>query len=252
MFPNKKTQYYRIISAHELEWEPRRDHAVARNFHAISFRIKGNAVFEHGKESSTVGVGEVAFVPKGYSYTLDEKSRAHLFVVHFDSLPDKPMNFEAFKVTNPLWYEEHFRKLHRIWQRKETGYRLSATSVFYRILEELEKEALQEKPCTKDRLSSVVEYIHANYTDPTLSVTKLSEMYGASPTYFRRIFKDTYASLPLQYINNLRLKRAEELLRSGYYTVSEAASESGFSDVKYFSRYVKKVKGNAPSKLWKE
>ena len=252
MFPNKKTQYYRIISALELEWEPRREHAVERNFHAISFRIKGNAVFEHGKESTSVGVGDVAFVPAGHAYTLDEKSRAHLFVIHFETLPDRISGLEAIRVANPLWYEEHFRMLHRIWQRKETGYRLSATSVFYRILEELERERENEKPCTADRLTRVVEYIHANYTDPTLSVARLAEMYGASPTYFRRIFKETTSALPLQYLNKLRLKRAEELLRSGYYTVAQAASESGFSDVKYFSRFVKKTKGDAPSRLWKE
>ena len=252
MFPSKKTQYYRIVSALELEWEPRREHAVARSFHAISFRIKGNAVFEHGKESSTVGAGDVAFVPAGYSYTLDEKSRAHLFVIHFETVPDKIAGLESIKVANPLWYEEHFRKLHHIWQRKETGYRLAATSVFYRILEELEREGEEKKPCTIDRLSRVIEYIHANYTDPALSVSKLAEMYGASPTYFRRIFKESMNALPLQYLNKLRLKRAEELLRSGYYTVAQAATESGFSDVKYFSRIVKKIKGDAPSRLWKE
>ncbi len=252
MFPDKKVQYYRIISALELEWEPKREYAVARNFNALSFRIKGNAVFEGRNECTSVGGGEVAFVPQGYDYTLDEKTHAHLFVVHFEALPERAVGIEALRVANPLWYEEHFRKLHRIWQRKEAGYRLAAASVFYRILEELEKEALEEKPCVADRLSSVVEYIHANYTDPTLSVSRLSEMYGASQTYFRRIFKETYSALPLQYINNLRLKRAEELLRSGYYTVSQAASESGFSDVKYFSRFVKKIKGDAPSKLWKE
>ncbi len=251
MFPNKKTQYYRLISALELEWEPRCEHAPERNFHAISFRIKGNAVFEHGSESTSVGAGEVAFVPAGYSYTLDEKSRAHLFVIHFDTVPDKISGLESIKVANPLWYEEHFRMLHRIWQRKETGYRLAATSVFYRILEELEREGEEKKPCTKDRLSRVVEYIHANYTDPTLSITRLAEMYGASSTYFRRIFKESMSSLPLQYLNKLRLKRAEELLRSGYYTVAQAAAESGFSDVKYFSRFVKKINGDAPSRLWK-
>ena len=55
--------------------------------------------------------------------------------------------------------------------------------------------------------------------------------------------------LPLQYIPSLRLKRAEELLRSGYYTVAEAAYATGFSDPKYFSRFFKKEKGIAPSEI---
>ena len=196
-----------------------------------------------------MATGDIAFVPKGQSYTLDEKTSAHLFVVHFESLPDKPQDLEVFKLSGIPWYEEHFKKLHRIWQRKETGYRLSATSVFYRILEEIEKESVKERLHTKNRLMSVVDYIHSSYTDPNLSVSLLSEMYGASPTYFRKIFKANYNTTPIEYITNLRLKRAEELLKSGYYSVSGAAFESGFSDPKYFSRIFKSEKGISPSKL---
>lgn len=251
MFPSKQKQYYRIISVLELEWEPRCEQALPRPFHALSFRIKGNAVFKHGNDTKTVEAGEVAFVPKGYSYTLDEAIDAHLFVIHFDQLPDKAYNFESFKVTNPAWYEEHFRRLYRLWQRKEKGYRLDAASIFYRILSELVKEGQNSQHSVEDKLAIVLEYIHSNYTDTALSVDRLAKMYGASATYFRRIFKERYGSLPLTYINALRLKRAEELIRSGYYSISQAAALSGFSDPKYFSRFVKKTKGDSPSRLWK-
>ncbi len=250
MFPDSKIEYYRILSVLELEWDAKREYASSRNFHALSFRIKGNAIFEHDKKSFSVDSGKVAFVPKGFDYTLDAKSHEHLYVVHFEMLPEKAQEFSSFALSNTAYFEELFKKLHRIWQRKEAGYRLAATSIFYKILEEITKDCNEKKSlCGKDRLSEVVEYIHRHYSDPNLSVALLSEMYGASTTYFRRIFKETYNTTPLKYVNRLRLKRAEELLKSGYYSVTDAAFESGFSDPKYFSRFIKKEKGKAPTKL---
>ena len=250
MFPDSKTEYYRILSVLELEWDERRERAERRDFHALSFRIKGNAVFEHGKKKDTVGTGDIAFVPKGFDYTLDAKSCEHLYVVHFEMLPEKAEEFSFFALSDTAYFEELFKKLHRVWQRKESGYRLSATSIFYKILEEMTKDLAERASVTnKDRLTATVEYIHRHYSDPNITVTHLAEIYGSSTTYFRRVFKDAYNTTPLKYINRLRLKRAEELLRSGYYSVTDAAFESGFSDPKYFSRFIKKEKGKAPTRL---
>ncbi len=250
MFPDSKAEYYRILSVLELEWEKKREYASSRDFHALSFRIKGNAVFEHNKEKFEVGAGEIAFVPKGFDYTLDSRESEHLYVIHFDMLPEKAYQFSSFTTTNTAYFEELFKKICRIWQRKETGYRLAATSVFYQMLEEIVKEKKDKtSESGKDRLSEVVEYIHRHYADPTLTVTHLAERYGASTTYFRRVFNASYKTTPLKYINKLRLKRAEELLYSGYYSVSEAAYASGFTDPKYFSRFIKKEKGLTPTKL---
>ena len=98
-------------------------------------------------------------------------------------------------------------------------------------------------------MKKVLDYINANYSDPSLSVAQLAEMYGTSDTYFRQEFKKLFDDTPLNYINNIRLTYAEELLHTGYYSVSEVAYKTGFSDPKYFSRFVRKVKNVPPSKL---
>ena len=111
MFPDSKTEYYRILSVLELEWDERRERAERRDFHALSFRIKGNAVFEHGKKKDTVGTGDIAFVPKGFDYTLDAKSCEHLYVVHFEMLPEKA---EEFSFIRPALF--CLRKMRKTWQ----------------------------------------------------------------------------------------------------------------------------------------
>lgn len=65
--------------------------------------------------------------------------------------------------------------------------------------------------------------------------------------YFRKLFREAYGISPLKFINQLRIKRAKKLLKTGYYRVGESATLSGFDDMKYFSTVFKKSVGLAPT-----
>ena len=71
-----------------------------------------------------------------------------------------------------------------------------------------------------------------------------------SGTYFRRLFLNRFNMTPNKYLISKRLIYAEKLLSSGKYSIKEVAEMSGFCDVKYFSRVVKKEYGVPPSKLY--
>lgn len=53
---------------------------------------------------------------------------------------------------------------------------------------------------------------------------------------------------PRQFIIELRIKHAEKLISTGYYTLQEVAYKSRFLDYKYFSVEFKKKTGMSPSK----
>ena len=86
----------------------------------------------------------------------------------------------------------------------------------------------------------MVDYIHEHFSDADISVEKLAHMCKMSGTYFRKIFYSAFSTTPLKHINELRKKYALELLKSGYYTVGEAAEKCGFSNTYYFSSFIKK------------
>ena len=250
MFHNNAEQYYHILSVLELSWEPRKDTAHRREYHALSLRMEGDATFECADRSIQVGAGEIIFVPKGMDYTLNAKAREHLFVIHFDTIPDIPHEFTVFRPSNTAGYALLFEKMYQIWQLKRPGYQFAASALFFQLLEQLSIEADRKgHQNDNDKLSHITNYIHSHYTDPTLSVAVLADLYGSSTTYFRRVFTAAYGLPPLQYINRLKVKRAKELLSSGYYSVAEVAYATGFSDPKYFSRFIIKETGTTPSKL---
>jgi two-component system response regulator YesN len=82
-----------------------------------------------------------------------------------------------------------------------------------------------------------------------VQISELAALSGVSDTYFRRLFLETYGERPLDYLNRLRIGYARELLISGYYSTTEVALRSGFSDPKYFSTVFKRITGETPTEF---
>jgi two-component system response regulator YesN len=70
-----------------------------------------------------------------------------------------------------------------------------------------------------------------------------------SEGYFCQIFKEATGKSAMQYLHEIRVEKAEEMLRSTTATVSEIADCCGFTDPNYFSRIFKKIKGVTPGSL---
>ncbi|MDY3979684.1 MAG: helix-turn-helix transcriptional regulator [Tidjanibacter sp.] len=70
---------------------------------------------------------------------------------------------------------------------------------------------------------------------------------GLSRTNFYAKLKAIVDITPVNYINNMRMQRAIELLQSSSKSISEIALEVGFSDHAYFSQVFKESTGFTPS-----
>lgn len=248
MLFDKRVDMFKVISVLELSWETERRTAKPRNFHALSFRIKGDANFEYKNNNVHVKSGDIAYVPKNMGYVLDHGSE-HVIVVHFETNhDDSNQEFFSFTPHNIQIYKNLFEEMLVSWDSAERGCNYAVTSTFYSVLDKIHREAFSEYiPLSDERMRDVFDYIHKNYCDD-INIPELAEIYGSSETYFRRVFKMVCGDTPLKYINSLKLRYAEELLQSGYYSVKEVAEKAGFSDSKYFSRLFKSKKKLPPSK----
>jgi AraC-like DNA-binding protein len=96
-------------------------------------------------------------------------------------------------------------------------------------------------------LSALDQYLEEAYADSELSIRDMAENMGLSERQFYRKVKQLTGQTPLQYIRDLRLKRARELLEAGQIdTVNELAAEVGYIRTDYFSRLFKKAFGFSP------
>ena len=74
-------------------------------------------------------------------------------------------------------------------------------------------------------------------------------MCFVSEAYFRKLFKKLYSVSPKQYVINLRLETAAQLLQSQLYSVNEVGDRSGFTDPKYFAKLFKSKYGCSPKEF---
>lgn len=240
---------FNILSVISLSWENKQAYAKARPYNALSLRLSGGADFIHNKNEYKAEQGSLIFVPSDYEYTIKPYRAEEVIVIHFDIIKTK---FEDIKVLNPSNSEVFvalFKSAYKVWLNKPVGYCHKLYSIFYSILENIEIQKKDVALSSTTNLQNVINYINSNFSDSSLCVEDLARYCNVSATYFRKLFYKNLAVSPLQYLTDLRIKHATSLLRSGYYSVEEAAYRSGYENVKYFSSLYKKIYGIPPSKV---
>jgi len=94
-------------------------------------------------------------------------------------------------------------------------------------------------------LHRAVEYIHL-HLDDAIHVSKIAEVCGYSEPHLRRLFHEHVGMTPSEYIAAARIRRAQQLLRTGLFTISQVAEAVGYSDPFHFSRKFKRIVGLSP------
>lgn len=91
-----------------------------------------------------------------------------------------------------------------------------------------------------------VRFINDNYrTD--ISLDSAAREVGVSPAHFSRIFKKAMGLSYHDYLNNRRIAKAQNLLRTSAMSAAEIALAVGFADGTGFGRIFKKLTGRTPS-----
>lgn len=138
--------------------------------------------------------------------------------------------------------------------RKDIGYKLACKGGLLQLITYLARsyvlEALSDSDSLSrmkklERLNTVNQYIEAHYTE-AISNRVLAEMIHLSEDRFNHLFKESMGMPPLQYINEIRLKKAMHLLKKGEYTAAEVADAVGFSDYNHFGRMFRRYYGCTP------
>lgn len=84
-------------------------------------------------------------------------------------------------------------------------------------------------------------------SDSDFSVEDICNQMGIGYTTFYRKIKSMTGKTPVDIINEIRLRKAEEYLSSGKYTASQVGYMTGFSSPSYFAKVYKKYFGCTPS-----
>ncbi|NMA83206.1 MAG: AraC family transcriptional regulator [Epulopiscium sp.] len=95
-------------------------------------------------------------------------------------------------------------------------------------------------------VSQALDFIHENI-HLKLTVSNIASTIPISSSYLSTLFKKNTGHTLMEYINQLRLNKSKEYLRTSSYTITEIADLLGYSSVHYFSKQFKDYYGISPT-----
>ena len=146
-------------------------------------------------------------------------------------------------------YENKIKELISIYYEKNVAYQLGTKSCLLSLIYLLYSFS-DIKPSKKDLTYSklhreILYYINENYRE-SIYLDELAEHFHMAPKYFSRYFKNVFHTTLTEYITQLRLEKAMELLNNSDLSITEIALQCGFSSCSYFNKRFKHSFGKSP------
>ena len=102
----------------------------------------------------------------------------------------------------------------------------------------------------KKPVRAAKQYIQQHYMQP-ISLEEVADFVGFNASYFSTLFKKESGKNFLEYLSEVRMNRAKELLRQTNLTVANICSQVGYNDLKHFTQSFKKATGLKPNEFRK-
>lgn len=110
------------------------------------------------------------------------------------------------------------------------------TQGVHQLLRSQETLLKQEKSVD---FSGILDYIQAHYADPNLSAMDVAEYAHTRKAHLGRLFKLNTGKTYIEYVSELRLQKACEMLTKTQFPVTEITTRVGYTDHSSFRRKFK-------------
>jgi len=206
-------------------------------------------IFKDGTKQK-IYAGQAALFSDKVAYIVTNKNQSPFvhYTINFTLTQDsffksdvliKPINFTEFS--------EKCECLLNLWNSGEPMSGLRCMSVLYELI----ADVLENNLITNigenayHTVLPAIHYIDENFSSE-ISISTLARLCVMSDTNFRRVFKAVCGISPIQYLLNVRIRRAKEFLTHHNYSVADVSRLCGFKDVEHFCRTFKKRTGTTP------
>jgi AraC-like DNA-binding protein len=142
------------------------------------------------------------------------------------ALQDPPVKAAAA----PVWYQ---------------GQALSLMADLFFQAESVSASPSRQLALARQRVEKAIEILGQRLANPP-TLEELGREVGCSQFYLSRTFSRQMSMTIPQYLRQIRMERAAELLKSGRFNVTEAALEVGYSSISHFSHAFYETMGCCP------
>lgn len=100
-------------------------------------------------------------------------------------------------------------------------------------------------------IQEVMAFMESNMDNAELTIDQFANALRMGRTVFYNKIKSILGLTPIDFVQEMRIKRAVQYMKSSDFTIAEIAYQTGFNDPKYFSRSFKKHMNVTPSEYMK-
>ena len=210
-----------------------------RDSYGLSFCIEGQITYTLDGEDYVSDRTCAVILPKGRSYSLHHDKNGVFPLINFQCARPLCDKHVLIPIDNPEPYLKDYEMIRQL--SLFDGNRMKIMSIFYGMLHRLTSHS------SSDILTPAIKYIESNYRLPNLCNEELAKQCHISEVYLRKLFSEKYGMTPKQFIIDIRLNKAKQLLGEEKMKISEVAERCGFGSSYHFCRTFKEHVGCTPS-----
>jgi YesN/AraC family two-component response regulator len=162
------------------------------------------------------------------------------------------VNLIHFSIKSQTMVEDILQKMLQEIDLKRTGFEISLQSLLMQLLVfsaryiENNPTHIPEHPTPiHQKVSEIAQYINQHYAEQ-ISLSSISKSFFMSPYYLSRAFNKVTGFTFIEYLNNVRIKEAQKLLRESRLSASSIAEKVGFGSIAHFGRVFKTITDQSP------
>lgn len=245
----------------------------SHDFCEIAYVAEGKGFHHIEQQTFPVSKGDLFVLPVGVSHVFRPSSTKQRGLIVYNCvfqekwlyrlppeliLPDMLALFRP-ESGSKMWISMHdaygqfettFREMHYEYSARSSAMLPMLTACFIQLLIKITRlhhseDILSRAQPHQNPLDAVISYIHAHLGE-RLNLSDLAQRSGISERHLHRLFKTHTGQSFTHYIQNLRIERAQQSLRSTAKKIQQIAEDVGYRDVDSFYRVFKQIVGQTP------
>lgn len=216
----------------------------SRRSYALTLCIDGQITYTQNWIEYISHRNTAVILPKGGNYHIRGDKSGFFPVINFECSDFLCDTVTVLPIANAEQLLADFEEIKTLICFENNHARIF--SIFYGMLHKLSFSKLPPL------LENAIRLIGSEYGDPTLTNMRLAQACRVSEVYLGKLFSKHLSTSPKQYIIDLRLQKATQLLREGTLTITDISETCGFSNPYHFCRIFKEHLGITPSEYRKE
>ncbi len=211
----------------------------------LSFCKEGQITYTHNGKTFVSDKEHAVILPKGQTYTLHGDKKGEFTVTNFECEHFACSTVKVIPIQNVQTFIKEFEQMKSL--SLFDGNRTKIISIFYNTIYRLLSNTALPSP-----LAAAMRYIGEKYQSTELDNESIAAECNISEVYLRKLFLSHLNTTPRQFIIDLRMQKAKQLLSEGNIKINAVAESCGFSNPYHFCRVFKEKTGMTPSDYAKQ